>query len=74
MTDYTSPDYDGSDLSADELLANMELFMARESEYQAEVAAAGSDSFAVYWAGSASASVLRDYKAGRVITIKSGRR
>jgi hypothetical protein len=26
-----------------------------------------------YWAGSATASVLRDYQAGRVTTIKAGR-
>lgn len=31
--------------------------------------ARAADSFEAYWAGSASASVLRDYAAGRVVTI-----
>lgn len=41
---------------------------ARTAELRAELANA-SDSFAAYWAGSASASVLRDYQAGRVVDV-----
>jgi hypothetical protein len=43
----------------------------RDAEYAAEVEAAGSDSFAAYWAGSASALVMRDYRARRVITCQA---
>lgn len=47
---------------------------AREAEYQAEIAKiAPSDTLALYWAGSASASVIRDYKAGRVSTVNADR-
>lgn len=51
-----------------------ELKAAREAEYQAEIAKIDPrDTFALYWAGSASASVIRDYKAGRVTTINADR-
>lgn len=47
---------------------------AREAEYQAEIASIDPrDTLALYWAGSASASVIRDYKAGRVTTINADR-
>lgn len=47
---------------------------AREAEYQAEVARIDpADTLALYWAASASASVIRDYKAGRVTTINADR-
>jgi hypothetical protein len=42
----------------------------RELETQAAIAAAP-NSVAAFWAGSASASVARDIKAGRVRTIKA---
>lgn len=51
-----------------------ELTAAREADYQAEIAGIDpTDTLALYWAGSASASVLRDYKAGRVTTINADR-
>ena len=51
-----------------------ELTAAREADYQAEIARIDpTDTLALYWAGSASASVLRDYKAGRVTTINADR-
>jgi hypothetical protein len=51
-----------------------EIKAAREAEYQAEIAKIDpTDTLAVYWAGSASASVLRDYKAGRVTTVNADR-
>lgn len=56
-------------------LNNMtEVKAAREADYQAELATIDqTDTFAAYWAGSASASVIRDYKAGRVTTINADR-
>jgi len=42
---------------------------ARAAEYATDKTAAV-DSFAAYWAGSASASVMRDYRAGRVRDTK----
>ncbi|MDE3796970.1 hypothetical protein I7G59_06430 [Sinorhizobium meliloti] len=56
-------------------LNNMtEVKAAREADYQAEVAAINpDDALAIYWAGSASASVIRDYKAGRVTTVNADR-
>lgn len=53
---------------ADALLAALD----RRMEYEAEVAASR-NGFEAYWAGSASASVSRDYRAGRVRTIQAGR-
>lgn len=51
-----------------------EVKAAREAEYQAEIASIDTtDTLALYWAGSASASVIRDYKAGRVVTINADR-
>lgn len=51
-----------------------ELKAAREADYQAEIANIDpTDTLALYWAGSASASVIRDYKAGRVTTINADR-
>jgi len=47
-----------------------ELKAARKAETDAAVAATRT-AFEAYWAGSASASVLRDYQAGRVTTIKT---
>lgn len=54
-------------------LNNMtEVKAAREADYQAEIANIDStDTLALYWAQSASASVIRDYKAGRVTTINA---
>lgn len=56
-------------------LKNMaEVKAAREADYQAEIAAINpADTLALYWAGSASASVMRDYKAGRVSTVNADR-
>jgi len=56
-------------------LNNMtEVKAAREADYQAEIANINpADTLAIYWAGSASASVLRDYKAGRVSTVNADR-
>jgi hypothetical protein len=46
----------------------------RDAEYRAEIAAIDpADTTALYWAGSASASVMRDYKAGRTVTINADR-
>lgn len=53
---------------ADRLLLAIE----RRMELDAARASAKS-SLEEYWAGSATASVLRDYQAGRVRTIKTGR-
>jgi hypothetical protein len=51
-----------------------ELTAARDADHAAEVARIDPrDTFALYWADSASASVLRDYKAGRVTTINADR-
>lgn len=51
-----------------------EVKAAREADYQAEIANIDPrDTLALYWAGSASASVLRDYKAGRVTTVNADR-
>lgn len=54
-------------------LNNMnEVNAAREADYQAEIANIDPrDTLALYWAQSASASVIRDYKAGRVVTINA---
>ena len=41
---------------------------ARHAEIDADIANAP-DSFSAYWAGSASASVLRDYKAKRGVNV-----
>jgi hypothetical protein len=59
--------------SANELFANFEAYMAseecaRHQEWVRETLAA-KDSFEAYWAGSVSASVMRDYKAGRVVNV-----
>lgn len=56
-------------------LNNMtEVKAARESDYQAEIATIDPrDTLALYWACSASASVIRDYKAGRVSTVNADR-
>ena len=53
--------------------AEGEVELARQAEYEADLAACKGDSFATYWAGSASASVMRDYRAGRVVTVGRGR-
>lgn len=53
---------------ADALLAALD----RHMEYEAAKASAR-NSLEAYWAGSASASVMRDYRAGRVRTVKAGR-
>jgi len=47
----------------------MERLLARLAE-DAEAVATAPSEFAAYWAGSAAASVERDYKAGRVKTVK----
>lgn len=54
-------------------LNNMnEVKAAREVEYQAEISSIDpKDTFSLYWVQSASASVIRDYKAGRVVTINA---
>jgi len=58
---------------AETILANAEAYLAseqcvRDGEYIRERLAARND-FEAMWAGSASASVLRDYRAGRVVNI-----
>lgn len=58
---------------AEAILARAEAFLAsddcaRHIEYTRELLAAR-DSFDAYWAGSASSSVLRDCKAGRVAHV-----
>lgn len=53
---------------ADAMIAALD----RLTEYEAAKASAATP-FEEYWAGSAWASVSRDYKAGRVRTIKAGR-
>lgn len=40
----------------------------RKDELAAAIAAT-TNSFDAYWAGSASSSILRDYKAGRVVNV-----
>lgn len=52
------------------LAARRSTTKARKAEYEAAKASTTS-AFAAYWAGSATASVLRDYQAGRVTTIKT---
>jgi hypothetical protein len=54
-------------------MPNHELTTVRAAEHDAAVAATN-DSFAAYWAGSATASVARDYRAGRFVTIRAGRK
>lgn len=49
-----------------------EVKAARESDYQSEIANIDPrDTLSLYWAQSASASVIRDYKAGRVTNINA---
>ena len=51
-----------------------ELAALRHAELR-EAESRAADSFEAYWAGSASASVLRDYAAGRVVMVPApGRR
>jgi hypothetical protein len=54
-------------------MTEAELKAARKAEYEAAVKSA-KDSFEAYWAGSASASVARDYRAGRFVTIRAGKK
>jgi len=49
--------------------ANLNLYIARRAETAVEVAQA-KDSFEAYWAQTVSASIMRDYRAGRVKTIR----
>jgi hypothetical protein len=49
-----------------------ELAAVRAAETQ-EAEARAADSFEAYWQGSASASVMRDYAAGRVVTVGRAR-
>lgn len=52
-----------------------EIQAARAAELAAELAEIDpADTFALYWADTVSASVLRDYRAGRVETIRAERR
>lgn len=52
-----------------------EIRAARAAELEAELAEIDpADTFALYWADTVSASVLRDYRAGRVETIRAERR
>lgn len=58
---------------AENILANAEAYLAsdecaRHIEYTRDLLAAR-DSFDAYWAGSATASVIRDYRAGRVVNV-----
>lgn len=48
----------------------MDLLLVRDAEFRAEEAAAPS-AFTAFWAGSASASVCRDYRAGRFVTVRA---
>lgn len=55
------------DLDADCLAA-----IARSNQLEEmEAAEAAGDSFAAYWAGSASASVMHHYRVGAVVTVKA---
>lgn len=61
--------------NAEEMLANFEAYLAsdecaRHADWVREVTAA-KNSFEAYWAGSASASVMRDYRAGRVVEVRA---
>lgn len=53
--------------------ARTTLAAARKGEWQAAEAAAPS-ALEAYWAGSAWASVKRDVRAGRVTTLRAGRK
>jgi hypothetical protein len=53
-------------------MTKTELTNTRHAEFAAAKAASRS-ALEAYWAGSATASVLRDYQAGRVTTVKAGR-
>ena len=60
-------------IEAEAILARAEAYLAsdecdRHIEYTRDLIAAR-DIFDAYWTGSASASVLRDYKAGRVANV-----
>lgn len=60
----------------DDGFRSSDLAATREAEFRA-AERQSVDSFEAYWAGSASASVMRDYAAGRVSTRRvrrSGRR
>ena len=62
-------------LSGEQILANAEAYLAsdehaRHVEWVRETLAA-KDSFEAYWAGSASASVMRDHRAGRVTEVRA---
>lgn len=52
--------------------ADMGVLAALRATETREAEARAADSFGAYWKGSASASVMRDYAAGRVATV--GRR
>ena len=61
------------DRTAENILAAAEAYLAsddhaRHIEWVRETAAA-KDSFEAYWAGSASSSVIRDLRAGRVVNV-----
>jgi hypothetical protein len=58
--------------TAARLAARTTLSTRRKAEYRAAEVRA-TTTLDAYWAGSATASVLRDYQAGRVTTIKAGR-
>jgi hypothetical protein len=49
-----------------------EISTTRQAEYEAAKAASRS-ALQAYWAGSATASIVRDCQAGRLTTIKAGR-
>ena len=57
-------------------MSELEMIAARHAEIDADIAehTANGDSFAAYWAGSASSSVLRDFAAGRTIKAKTRRK
>lgn len=62
-------------MDAEQILANMEAYLAsdecaRHIDWVRETAAT-KNSFEAYWAGSASASVMRDYRAGRVVEVRA---
>lgn len=53
------------------LAARTKITARRHAEYKAAQAAAPT-ALEAFWAGSATASILRDYQAGRVTTVKAG--
>lgn len=54
-------------------MTDKKLSATRAAEHAATKAQART-AFEAYWTGSATASVLRDYQAGRATTVRAGRK